>query len=113
MKFNWSIFAHLAQAIAPIVIYTINPKLAALATSIGNGIAEAESIPDAKGPDKLKHVLNIVDNAAAGINASAGKDVIDSEGLHAAATEVINTTIDVVNTVGNKAAKVNKVPPSE
>src|SRR5260370_3811416 len=97
MKFSWSVFAHLAQVLAPIIISTINPKLAPLASAIGSGIVEAESIPGASGADKLKHVLNITDQAAAGVNNAIGKQVVDPIGLHEAATEAIDTTVAILN----------------
>lgn len=97
MGFSWSAFAHLAQFLAPIIISTINPKLAPLAGAIGNGIAEAEQIPGATSQQKLQHVINITDQAAAGINEAAGKQIVNPDGLHSAATEAINTTVAILN----------------
>jgi hypothetical protein len=94
---KWSVFAHLAQLLAPTIITTLNPKLAPLAGSIASGIAEAEEIPGASGKDKLQHVLNIVDDTAAGVNSTAGKQILDPNVLHAAATEAINTTVEIIN----------------
>src|SRR5579859_6329969 len=99
---NWSVFAHLAQMLAPMIITTLNPKLAPLAGAVAQGIAEAEQIPGAKGSDKLQHVLNIADQAAAGVNNAAGKQVVDPATLHEASTEAIDTTVAVLNLLNSK-----------
>lgn len=99
MGIKWSLFAQLAQALAPMTISILNPKLTPLAGAIGNGIAEAEMIPGAKGPEKLQHVLDIANQATVGINNTAGKQVIDPTNLNLAATEAVNTTVSILNLI--------------
>lgn len=111
-KFSWSMFAHLAQMIAPMIVTSIDPKLAPLSTAIGAGIAEAESIPGAQGSDKLQHVLNLATDAAQGVNSATGKTVLDPTEFQASATQAINTTVAIINLVQSAQKAVQPPAPS-
>jgi hypothetical protein len=108
MGFDWKKFAQIAELVAPIVIPIVSPRLAPLGTVIGHAMGEAESIPDANGPDKLNHVKRIANDAANAVNVASNKTVIDPNGLNEAVEHGINTTVAVVNLI-NKAKQPSNI----
>lgn len=99
---KWHKFAELAKLFAPLVISTINPKLAPVAEKIADAIGEAESMPNASGMDKLAHVKTIAIDSVTTANSLAGKELIPVNGLDEAITESVNTAVDVINKVHPK-----------
>lgn len=79
--------------VAPIIM-AFTP-LAPFAPIVTAAIQEAEAIKGATGPEKLAHVVNIVEQAATAAQA-AGKSVNPDE-VKAAATTVVSGIVQTVN----------------
>lgn len=95
---KWHLFAELAKQYVPLVVSTVNPKLAPLGSVIAHGIGEAELIPGASNSEKLAHVQALAMDTAASLNAS-GKTHIDLNTLNEAVDGVVTTGIKVVKLV--------------
>ena len=93
----------LAKLLAPIILTTVKPSLAPIASNIATGITEAEQIPGASGQDKLAHVQNIASNAATAINSAAGKTLVDTSSLQQTVQEGIDTTVAAINLIHKKS----------
>ena len=91
-------FLFLAKTFGPLIVRTVNPKLGPIADKITDAIGEAESIPEATGKDKLKHVQEIVRDAVEISNAT-GKTNIDVHTLDSAVDGTVTKVIEVINVV--------------
>jgi hypothetical protein len=98
MSGKWHRFAALAELFVPMVISTVNPRLAPLGSVIGHAIGQAEAIPGASNSEKLAHVQAIAHDTAAALNAS-GKTHVDMVGLDEAVSSAVTTSIQVVKLV--------------
>lgn len=87
----------LLKQIGPIIVAATVPGGAILAPIIVSGIATAEQIPGASGPEKKQHVIELATAAAQGINAAAGKPVIDPVTVQQVAGSAIDTVVGSVN----------------
>ena len=108
MAASWLKWIDLVKVLAPMIIGLINPKLAPVAVAISDGIAQAEQINGATGPDKLKYVLATANDAAVAVNTTMGKTILDPSELNTAVTDAVNTTVAVINLV-HPTAVVNSV----
>jgi len=97
MKLSTNKWFGLVKMLAPMILSTVNPRLAPIADKITYGIEEAEAIKGASGADKLKHVQNIALDAANSINAATGKETVDKASLNEAVQEGVDTVIAVLN----------------
>ena len=104
---KWHLFAQLAKQFVPLVVAAVNPKLAPLAQTIADGIAEAETLPGATNSDQLAHVQHLVHQTAVGLNQS-GKAHIDLDNLDNAVDGVVTAGVKVVKLVHTE---VNKEAP--
>lgn len=95
---KWFKFAELAKLFVPLVVSSINPKLAPLGQTIADGISEAETIPGASNAEKLAHVQSLAHKTAVGLNQT-GKTNIDLNTLDSAVDGVVTTGIKVVKLV--------------
>ena len=86
----------LAQ-LGPIILAAT--KLAPLTNDVIAGIAAAEGLPGATGPQKKALVQQIAGSAAHGINMQAGKTIIDPQLASDSAGHVIDTIVNVTNIV--------------
>lgn len=81
---------------APIVLGLI-PATAPIAGVVAEGIAAAEALPGATGPDKKAYVMQLAATAVTGVNATGGR--VDPAMTLAAASSAIDTVVAVVNTI--------------
>ena len=88
------------KTFGPIVL-AVTP-LAPIAPAVQAAIAEAESIKDAKGKDKLAHVVAVARASAQAAQAAGVK--IDPAAVESAASEVIDAVVAVANIHKAKAA---------
>lgn len=95
------------KLIVPVVLAAVNPALAPLAGIITQGIGEAEQIPGATGADKLAHVVNLSVLSAQGVNAGAGRVIVDPTLVQSSAASAISTAVDIANLLHNQGT----VPP--
>ncbi len=102
---NW---LQLVEQLAPMVL--VATPLAPLAPFIAIGIREAEGIKGATGQKKLEHAVAITKAAVTGVNAQAGKTVIDPVVADDALKHGISTVVDVVKII--QARQVVLVPAS-
>lgn len=106
----------LVKLLAPIVISAIpNKHVQQLGPVIVAGIGEAQQIPGASGAEKKAHVIAMTNLGAAGINAAAGKEVVNPAETAAAASQVIDTIVGVTNLVHGAttaAAEVTDAGPN-
>jgi hypothetical protein len=65
---NLTKFLVALEQTSPIILGLINPALIPLAGVINRGIGEAVEMKNAKGSDKLAHVVNLVTTSAEGAN---------------------------------------------
>ncbi len=86
----------LAQ-LGPIVLAAT--PLSALAPAVVAGIAAAEGLPGATGPQKKEIVKQIVSAAAQGANAQVGRTIIDPALAVDSASHVIDTIVNITNIV--------------
>src|SRR6266571_4632113 len=96
---NW---LQLIEQFAPLVL--IATPLAPLAPFIAIGIREAEGIKGATGQEKLTHAVAITKAAVTGVNAQAGKIVIDPTVADDALKHGISTVVDVVKIIQARQA---------
>ena len=87
------------KVVTTVILPLIHPKLASLSPLIIEGISEAESIPNASGPDKLKHVVDLVNTGVMGVNIAAGKEIVDPTIVNAISGKAISTIVDVTNII--------------
>ena len=97
------------KQVGPIVL--MFTPLAKLVPSIVAGIAAAEGLPGASGPEKKALVQQIVAAGVAGANAQAGREVIAPDEATAAASAAIDTIVTVTNIV-SKAHPADPPPPA-
>lgn len=90
--------------VAPLILTLIPGIPKALIPHIVNAIQQAELIPDATGPEKLKAAKTIVNDAAEVIN-TAKPGTINVSAINDAVTNGINTVVAVTN-VKVKSASV-------
>jgi len=98
---NW---LQLVEQLAPMVL--VATPLAPLAPFIAIGIREAEQIKGATGQDKLAHAVAITKAAVTGVNAQAGKTVIDPTVADDALKHGISTVVDVVKIIQARQAVI-------
>ncbi len=91
---NW---LHLVEQFAPLILAAT--PLAPLVPFIVIGIREAEHLKGATGPEKLAHAVEITHATIAGVNAQAGKVLVDPVGADDALKHGISTVVDVVNII--------------
>jgi hypothetical protein len=84
---------HLIEQLAPLVFMAT--PLAPLVPFIVIGIREAEQLKGATGAEKLAHAVEITHATIAGVNAQAGKVVIDPVGADDALKHGISTAVDL------------------
>lgn len=89
----------LAANLAPLILGAIPGLHAALIPAIVAGIQDAEALPSASGADKKAHVLGLVNDAVAGINASTSKTTLDPTTTLTTASAAIDTTVGVINLI--------------
>lgn len=94
----------LVKLLLPTVLATVNPALAPLSGIILQGIGEAEQIKSATGAQKLSHVVNLATAAAQGINAGAGRVLVDPALVQSSAASTISTIVDIANIVHRQGA---------
>ena len=66
---------------------------------VTGGIAEAQGIKGATGAQKKAHVLNLVSAGVTGMNAAAGKVIVDPTLAVTTTSSGIDTAVGVVNIV--------------
>lgn len=87
----------LLGVLVPIVLGSINRVPKSLIPAIQDGIAHAESLPGASGPEKKAHVMSIVtDVLAAGHAVKPGANLKDADVLEAVSNG-IDAAVSVVN----------------
>lgn len=96
---------NLVKQFAPLVLAFAVPHGADLAPYVSLGIAEAEAIKGASGPDKLAHALAIVRAGVAGANSAAGRTVLDPASVDASIEAAVSTVVNVANLVHQAKAK--------
>lgn len=101
----------LALKLAPIVLLGIPRMPVVLVPLITEAITEAQQIPNAKGPDKKKHVLETLATGVAVLNAAKGAQVLDPAIVTTVVAPAIDTTIGVINAVDKAHAKPTPVKP--
>jgi hypothetical protein len=104
---NW---LRLVFTYAPLVL-SLNPKTAAIAGPVADGIAEAELIPGADGPTKKAAVLQIAADAVASLNDQTRVNLPPAE-TQAAVSSAIDTIVSVANLVQKHAEAVAPVAPA-
>src|SRR5438093_12084280 len=106
---NW---LQLVEQLAPLVL--VATPLAPLAPFIAIGHREAEGIKGATGQKKLEHAVAITKAAVTGVNAQAGKTVIDPTVADDALKHGISTVVDVVKIIhARQTVLVPASAPSE
>lgn len=85
--------------VLPLVIETKAPKLKPLIPVIAQGIQDAEALIDASGPEKAAHVKALAQTAATGINAVAGRMVVDPSLVGTVGASAISLTVDIANRI--------------
>lgn len=96
-------FLNILKLVVPQIL-ALNPKTAAIAPLIVHGISEAEQIQGASGAEKKAHALNLVSVGIAGMNAAAGKVVVDPADVTQTVSDGIDTAVGVVNLASKHAA---------
>jgi hypothetical protein len=96
---NW---LKLIEQLAPIVLAAT--PAAPLAPFVAIGIAHAEALKGASGPDKQAHALAIVNAGIQATNAVTGKDLIDPAIANQTALSAIDTVVNVANIVSKAQA---------
>lgn len=91
------------KSLAPVIIAIVAPGLAPLGTVIASAITEAEQLAGASGPDKKAHVVAIASDAAAAINLTAKKTVVDPATVASSAGSAIDVVVSVANMIHNAA----------
>jgi hypothetical protein len=94
----------LAKMLAPIVIGIVKPELSPISGKITDAITYAESIPNAKGMEKLKYVQGVAEDAAEVLNAAQGRVTIDTTNLHSAVEDSVNAVVHATNVVVKRPA---------
>jgi hypothetical protein len=103
-KFNLKNFATLVAQLAPIIL-PIAGVPAALVGLVIHGIIVAENTPHATGPEKKVYAKELVKTAAEGVNAGAGKILVNADQITGAVGIGIDAVIAAVNTVKNIPVK--------
>jgi hypothetical protein len=88
----------LARIFAPLVAAFI-PGLAPLSPALADGIQAAEGLAGASSADKLAHATTIARDGIAGLNAAAGRTVVDPSTSDALIGSAISTVVGVTNLV--------------
>jgi hypothetical protein len=102
-------FLSILKMVLPMVITTINPRLAPIVGEIQDGMVEAEGIKNASGKDKLAHVQNLAKDAADSVNIAKGQVIINPDEVHSAVDDVASTTIAITNMLHRKMAPSSQV----
>jgi hypothetical protein len=102
---------NLVKLVAPLVLSNVKggDKIAEMIPTITDGIAEAEQIKGASGPEKKAHVLNVVHAGVAAANAS-GKVTLDQAEVQGIASDGIDAVVNTLHVIDG--AKVVKPPPT-
>lgn len=111
---NW---LHLVEILTPVVLqyaFAGNPHAQALVPIVRAGIAEANGIKGATGPQKLLHVTNLVILGAEGVNVEQGHEVLNVEAVTNTIGDAISAIVNAANIVhkAQVAAEVTPVPPA-
>lgn len=101
---NW---LDLVKFLAPIILAKINPHLGQVSDSIIHGISEASKLKDASNEDKLKHAVNITNDAVSAINVSTGIQRIDPTVVNDVAGHAISLIVDVTKMIHKSSANIN------
>lgn len=100
MKFDLKKFAAAVTQLAPVLLPLagVPPELTNLVT---HGIIVAEHLPGASGPSKKAYVQDLVVTGAQGVNAAAGKVVVDPAQVGGAVSQGIDAVISAVDLAHN------------
>lgn len=85
------------KTFAPMIIATTVPGGAVIGPLVTHAIEEAESIQGATGAEKKAHTIAIVQDGIAGLNAGAGKVVVDPAAVTTTLSHGIDTAVGVTN----------------
>lgn len=111
MHFDLKKFAAAVTQLAPILlpIAGVPPELTNLVT---HGIVVAQHLPGADGPTKKAYVQDLVLTGAQGVNAAAGKVVVDPAQVSGAVSQGIDAVISAVELAHNIPVKSAAPPQS-
>jgi len=101
---NW---LDLVKFLAPIILVKINPHLAQVSDSIIKGISEASQMSNASGEDKLKHAVNITNDAVNAINSATGIQRIDPVVVSDSAAHAISLIVDITKLIHKSPININ------
>lgn len=85
------------------------PQTQKIAPMVTQAIAAAEEMHTATGMQKKEHALTLVREGVLGLNAAAGKTVVDPEEIVHGVSSGIDTTVHVVNVIHRTGVDVNAV----
>lgn len=106
---NW---LDLVKFFAPIILAKINPHLAQASDAMVKGIFEAQAMKESNlsitNEQQLNHAVNITNDAVAAINASTGKERIDSVLVSNLAGDAISAIVNVTKHLHNSPVNINK-----
>lgn len=102
-------FLAVLNAVAPAILLAVpnGDKIAAVIPQITHGIAEAQQMKGATGPEKKAHAMSIANDAVQSLNAT-GKVKLDSNEVQAVASHGIDAVVGTIHVIDG--AKVVKVP---
>jgi len=98
----------LVKVIGPIIIGAKLPHGDKLAPIIVNEIQEAEALKNAKGSDKLAHVVNETNLVVDGINAAYGTEKINKAAVNDVLADTVSAVVKGANVVKTSKTIVNK-----
>lgn len=109
-------FLGLVGKFGPMILPSIpgGQKVIPFIPVITHGIVEAEQLPGASSSEKKAHVLNLLADSVAALNAT-GKTHLSIDELSAVASQGIDTTIGAVNFLHHAGATVPEgvlLPPA-
>jgi hypothetical protein len=111
MKLDWKT---LAAVLGPALLANVPhaDKIAPYVPNIVDGIAEAQLIKGATGPDKRAHVLNILADAASSANLAKGHVAVDPSELQLVGGAAIDTVVGALKIVHNAHQVGILLPPA-